>query len=111
MCSVMTSIPSSLASTPSEGTYCDLAIKLEGKLTTLSEVKAVGIDLKDQHVKRAVDYAANQGVDWVLLTNGIRWCVYNVRFTKPIQHELVVDIDFSKRSARSERDLEHLYLW
>jgi hypothetical protein len=46
------------------GTYCDLAIKLDGKLTTLIEVKAVGIDLKEQHIKQAVDYAANQGVDW-----------------------------------------------
>jgi hypothetical protein len=93
------------------GTYCDLAIKLDGKLTTLIEVKAVGIELKDQHVKQAVDYAANQGVDWVLLTTGIRWCVYHVRFTKPIEHELVVDIDLSRLNVRSESDLEHLYLW
>ena len=77
------------------GTFCDLAVKLDGKLSTLIEVKAIGIDLKEQHVKQAVDYAANQGVDWVLLTNGNRWCVYHVLFTRPIQTELVVDIDFS----------------
>lgn len=93
------------------GTYCDLAIKLDGKLTTLIEVKAVGNDLKDAHVKQAVDYAANQGVDWVLLTTGVRWCVYHVYFTKPIKHELVVDIDFLKVSARSAEDLDLLYLW
>jgi predicted type IV restriction endonuclease len=93
------------------GTYCDLAIKLDGKLTTLIEVKAVGIDLKDQHVKQAVDYAANQGVDWVLLTTGVRWQVYHVLFSKPIQHELVVDIDFSKLNVRTEADLDLLYLW
>lgn len=93
------------------GTYCDLAIKLDGKLSTLMEVKAIGIDLKEAHVKQAVDYAANQGVDWVLLTNGIRWCVYHVVFTRPIQTELVVDIDFATLNARSEADLDHLYLW
>lgn len=93
------------------GTYCDLAIKLDGKLTTLIEVKAIGIELKDSHIKQAVDYAANQGVDWVLLTTGIRWCVYHVFFTKPIQHELVVDIDFGKCNHRMDADLEHLYLW
>jgi len=93
------------------GTFCDLAVKLDGKLSTLIEVKAIGIDLKEQHVKQAVDYAANQGVDWVLLTNGIRWCVYHVLFTRPIQTELVVDIDFSVLSARSEADIELLYLW
>jgi hypothetical protein len=93
------------------GTYCDLAIKLDGKLSTLIEVKAIGTDLKEAHVKQAVDYAANQGVDWVLLTNGIRWCVYHVFFTRPIQQELVVDIDFSKVSPKSDGDLETLYLW
>ena len=93
------------------GTFCDLAVKLDGKLSTLIEVKAIGIDLKEQHVKQAVAYAANQGVDWVLLTNGNRWCVYHVLFTRPIQTELVVDIDFSVLSARSEADIELLYLW
>lgn len=93
------------------GTYCDLAIKLDGKLSTLIEVKAIGIDLKEAHVKQAVDYAANQGVDWVLLTNGIRWCVYHVFFTRPINQELVVDIDFSALNPRSENDLEMIYLW
>lgn len=93
------------------GTYCDLAIKVDSALQTLIEVKAVGLDLKEAHVKQAVDYAANQGVDWVLLTNGIYWRVYHVVFAKPIEQELVVDIDFSKLSARSEADLELLYLW
>src|SRR5215211_6653457 len=51
-------------------TYCDLATKLDGVLQTLIEVKSIGIDLKEQHVKQAIDYAANQGVDWVILTNG-----------------------------------------
>lgn len=92
-------------------TYCDLAIKLDGKLCTLIEVKAIGMDLKETHVKQAVDYAANQGVDWVLLTNGVRWCVYHVFFTRPIQQELVVDIDFSTLNPKSATDLEMLYLW
>ena len=58
-----------------------------------------------------MDYAANQGVDWVLLTNGVRWCVYHVVFTRPIATELVVDIDFSALSPKSESDMDTLYLW
>lgn len=93
------------------GTYCDLAIKLDGALKTLIEVKAVGLELKDAHVKQAVDYAANQGVDWVLLTNGISWRVYHIIFAKPIDQELVIDIDFCALNTRSEADIESLYLW
>lgn len=93
------------------GTYCDLAVKIDGVLAILIEVKAIGLDLKEAHVKQAIDYAANQGVDWVLLTNGICWRVYHVIFAKPIQQELVVDIDFSTLNSRSDKDIELLYLW
>jgi len=93
------------------GTYCDLATKIDDVLQTLIEVKAIGLDLKDQHVKQAVDYAANEGVEWVLLTNGVYWRVYRVTFSKPIDHELVVDIDFSALNPRSENHLELIYLW
>ena len=93
------------------GTFCDLAIKIDNQLQTLIEVKAIGIDLKDQHVKQAIDYAANQGVDWVLLTNGITWRVYHLIFAKPIDQELVLEIDFCALSSRTEGDIELLYLW
>lgn len=93
------------------GTFCDLAIKIDNQLQTLIEVKAIGLDLKDQHVKQAIDYAANQGVDWVLLTNGVTWRVYHLIFAKPIDQELVLEIDFCALSTRSEGDIELLYLW
>ncbi len=93
------------------GTYCDLAIKIDGQLQTLIEVKAIGLDLKDAHVKQAIDYAANQGVDWVLLTNGVTWRVYHLVFSKPIEQELVLEIDFLALNSRLESDLELLYLW
>jgi hypothetical protein len=93
------------------GTFCDLAIKLDAALQTLIEVKAIGLDLKDAHIKQAVDYAANQGVDWVLLTNGVCWRVYHIIFAKPIDQELVIDLDFCALNARSDADIESLYLW
>lgn len=86
-------------------TYCDLAIKLDGELEFLIEVKAIGIALKDQHVKQAVDYAANQGCDWVILTNGIEWRAYKVTFTKPIANELVVQLDMLQLNSRSTTDV------
>lgn len=92
------------------GTYCDLATKIDGQLRTLIEVKAIGSDLKDAHVKQAVDYAANQGVDWCILTNGLAWRVYRVTFTKPIDAELVVEIDVASLDPKNEQHLDTLYL-
>jgi len=93
------------------GTFCDLAIKLDGKLEMLIEVKAIGLDLKEAHTKQAVDYAANQGLDWVVLTNGVSWRVYKVTFGKPIGQELVIELEFGSLSAKNLKDIEALYLF
>src|SRR5699024_5319948 len=60
------------------GTFCDLATRIDGKFQLLIEVKAIGLELKDAHIKQAVDYAANQGIEWVALTNGNIWKVFRV---------------------------------
>lgn len=92
------------------GTHCDLATRIDGKFQMLIEVKAVGIDLRDAQAKQAVDYAANQGVEWVALTNGVIWKVFRVIFTKPIETELVLEFDFLTLSPKSAAQLENLYL-
>lgn len=92
------------------GTFCDLATRLEGKFQMIIEVKAIGLDLKDAHVKQAVDYAANQGIEWVALTNGNLWKVFRVIFAKPIDAELVLDIDLLSLNPKRAIDLESVYL-
>jgi predicted type IV restriction endonuclease len=92
------------------GTFCDLAIKLESKLSMLIEVKAIGIALDDRHVKQAVDYAANQGVEWVILTNANDWRLYHVIFAKPIDKRLVLEMSLIGLDAKDEDKLEQLFV-
>lgn len=92
------------------GTYCDLAIKIEGKIHILLEAKAIGTDLKEAHLKQAVDYAANAGIEWVALTNGVTWQIYRVIFGQPISQELVAEFDFLALNFKSDSNLETLYL-
>jgi predicted type IV restriction endonuclease len=92
------------------GTFCDLATRIDGKFQLLIEVKAIGLDLKDAHVKQAVDYAANQGIEWVALTNGHIWRVYRVIFAKPIDAEMVLDIDLLALSHKNAGNIESLFL-
>lgn len=92
------------------GTYCDLATKIDGQLQTLIEVKAIGIDLRENHIKQAVDYAANQGVEWVILTNGQNWKVFSVSFSKPISADLVLDLDILSMNPSDEDAVEDLFL-
>lgn len=90
-------------------TFCDLAIKLDGTPKLLIEAKAAGLDLKDQHIRQAVDYGANSGVEWVILTNSVVWKVYSITFGKPVMAELVYEFDFSAISTKRQNDLEMIY--
>lgn len=92
------------------GTYCDLALRLDGSVACLIEVKAIGLDLKEAFVKQAVDYAANQGIEWVLLTNGMIWRAYKVGFGKPITNELVLETNLLELNPRSDPHVETLHL-
>ena len=90
-------------------TYCDLALKIDGKIRFLLEVKAIGLDLKDDYIKQAIDYGANVGVDWTILTNGCVWKVFKITYAKPIDKELVYEFDILKLNSKKQNDLDMLY--
>ena len=89
------------------GTYCDLAVKVDDRLRFLIEVKAVDKTLKESHIRQATDYAAKEGIEWVVLTNGIEWHIFRMIYEKPVRHEFVFSMDM----LSSDSDLiEQLYL-
>lgn len=90
-------------------TFCDLAIKLDGQPRLLIEAKAAGLNLKEQFIKQAVDYGSNSGIEWVVLTNAVRWMVYRIQFGRPVSSELVYEFEFDQLNTKKESDLELLY--
>ena len=90
------------------GTFCDLAIRVEGKIHYLAEVKSAGTMLNDNHLRQAVNYGAHQGIEWVLLTNAITWKIYRIKFGQPIDWEEVYCFDMGALSSRSLDDLSKL---
>lgn len=93
------------------GTFCDLALKVDGKFQFLIEAKAVGILLKEAHMKQACDYGANNGVQWIVLTNGIEWRLYRIRFEQPINYDLVLSFDFMTIDPKDEKVQDILFLF
>ena len=79
-------------------TYVDLAVKVEQEIRFLIEAKAVGVALKEAHIKQAVDYGANQGIEWIVLTNGIIWQIYKIHFKQPIEQSLIYECDILSSS-------------
>ena len=91
-------------------TYVDLAIQIDNTPELLVEVKAIGIRLNDKHIKQAVDYGANKGVDWVILTNAQAWQVYKLKFEKPVGAKLIFEFNFTDLNPRKKEDLEKLFI-
>lgn len=91
------------------GTFCDLGIKIGGSFQFLIEVKAIGLELKHSFTKQVVDYAANQGTEWVILTSGEVWRAYKVSFGKPIDYEQVLELNLLQINPKNADDIESLY--
>ncbi len=87
------------------GTYADYVIQLKGVRHFLIEVKAYGIDLSDKHLRQAINYGANEGIEWALLTNGRQFEFYKILFEKPISEKKVFSIDLSD-SAKLKESVE-----
>lgn len=88
------------------GTYVDLAVKVDGNVRFLIEAKAIGVDLKDNHIKQAIDYGANHGIEWVILTNGHIWQVYKIHFKQPIDKALIFEIDLLQTTVKNQQLME-----
>ncbi|MBF4988049.1 MULTISPECIES: type I restriction enzyme HsdR N-terminal domain-containing protein [unclassified Methylophilus] len=88
------------------GTYVDLAVKVGDDVRFLVEVKAINIDLKENHVKQAIDYGANHGIEWVVLTNGAVWQFYKIHFDKPIDKSLIFEVDLLQTTAKNTQLIE-----
>ncbi len=93
-----------------KGTFCDLAVKIDGNIKYLIEAKAIGLELKESHVRQAVGYGAQHGIQWVVLTNGADWQIYRIKFERPVSHELLCSYNFLELNPRKKEDQEILFL-
>jgi hypothetical protein len=92
------------------GTFCDLAIKIDGKIKFLIEVKSAGTALSENHLRQALNYGANQGIEWIILTNSIEWVLYKVKFGQPIGYDRVSDFSIIDLDPKKEDDLSKLFI-
>lgn len=82
--------------------YCDLALKINGEVRVLVEVKTAGATLSDRNIEQAENYASRYGLHWVLLTNGIHWKLYHLTFDSGIEHDLAFDVQLTQECILEE---------
>ncbi len=78
--------------------YADYVIQVGRKKHFVVEVKSIQLDLNEKHLRQSLNYAANEGIDWILLLNGRQIELYRVNFNKPIRSTIVFNLDLLDKS-------------
>lgn len=75
------------------------------------EVKQIGLKLKETHLNQARQYAVDEGIDWIILTNGDDWQVYRTKLEGKIPvTKLVFRVTISDKETAPAQKTELLYL-
>lgn len=80
------------------GTYADYVIQTKGVRQFLVEVKSLSLSLSEKHLRQTINYGANEGIEWALLTNGRNFDFYKILFNKPIEAKNVFSFDLTDQS-------------
>lgn len=73
--------------------FADYGIRIDKQLVAFIEVKRCAQKLGPKHLRQVQMYAVNEGVEWMLLTNGQVWQAYHLSGGLPVQVDLALDVD------------------
>ncbi len=76
-----------------KGEFADYGIRIEKQLIAFIEVKRCTQKLGAKHLRQVQTYAVNEGVEWMILTNGQTWQVYHLTGGLPVVVDLALEID------------------
>ena len=78
-----------------DGKSVDYALKINRKPVLLVEAKSLSDPLTDvKDVTQTTGYAANDGIVWCILTNGVRWRVYRSVEQCPAPEKLMYEVSY-----------------
>ncbi len=82
--------------------YCDLWVKIDDKLKYLIEVKSIKCELSNNHAIQAWNYASNEWIERVVLTNLKEWRVYHMSFGKKVEQDMFLKVDILEESKMAK---------
>ena len=93
-----------------KGEFADYGIRIDNDLVAFVEVKRVNTKLAPKHLRQVEMYAVNEGVEWIVLTDGAHWQVYRLTGGLPIQVDLTLDTNLLGDSTVNQKVDELIYL-
>lgn len=84
-----------------DGKSVDYALKINRKPVLLIEAKQLADPLEDvKAIMQAVGYAANDGIDWCVLTNGVRYKVYSTSERAAAPEKLLFEVSLDPHDSQ-----------
>lgn len=84
-----------------DGKSVDYALKIERKPVLFLEAKPLNDPLRDvKSITQVVGYAANAGVEWCVLTNGVTYKVYHSTEKAEAPEKLLFDVSLDTKENR-----------
>lgn len=76
-----------------KGQFADYGLRVDKQLVAFVEVKRCATKLAPKHLRQAELYAAHEGIEWIILTNGAVWQLYHLEGGLPVTVDLVLEAD------------------
>jgi hypothetical protein len=93
-----------------KGEFADYGIRIDRDLVAFVEVKRVATKLGAKHLRQAQMYAVNEGVEWIVLTNGADWRAYHLSAGLPVEIDLALDVNLVGEEALGKKVEQLFYL-
>jgi hypothetical protein len=91
--------------------FIDYLLRVDGTTRIAVEAKSLKSDLTDAHAAQLVKYAAIEGIEWCVLTNGREIHIYNQYLKGAVQDKLVLELDLLAYNSDAEFDAVFDQLW
>lgn len=93
-----------------KGEFADYGVRLDKQLVAFIEVKRAATKLSTKHLRQVEMYAVNEGVEWMVLTNGQDWQVYHLSPGMPVEIDLALAVNLLGEETPSQKTEKLFYL-
>jgi hypothetical protein len=76
-----------------KGEFADYGVRIARQLVAFIEVKRAATKLGAKHLRQVEMYAVNEGVEWMILTNGQVWQAWHLTAGLPVVLDLALEVD------------------
>ncbi|NVM98304.1 type I restriction enzyme HsdR N-terminal domain-containing protein [Arthrobacter sp. SDTb3-6] len=83
--------------------FADYGVRIDKQMVAFIEVKRISQKLNERHLRQVQMYAVNEGVEWMVLTNGAVWQAYHLTGGLPVVVNMAFEIDLLGPAPEEEK--------